>query len=79
MDWLNQKYNIQAVNIEGWKRRTRQLASSFQRIYYQHIYRESNEEADKLSKRALSATKGRLNYYSWDGGVESSHQFIKIF
>jgi ribonuclease HI len=79
IEWLKQKYNLQAVNIEGWKRRTRDLATSFQRINYQHIYRESNEEADKLSKRALSAPKGRLNYFNWDGEVESSHQFIKIF
>jgi ribonuclease HI len=65
VDWLNQVRNLQAINIEGWKIRTRDLASSFQGIIFQHIFRESNEEVDKLSKQALSTPKGRLSYFTW--------------
>jgi ribonuclease HI len=61
IDWLKQKGNLQAINIEGWKCKNRDLVSSFRGIYFQHIFRESNEEADKLSKQALSTTKGRIS------------------
>jgi ribonuclease HI len=77
--WLEQKCNLHAINIEGWKRSIRDLASSFQGTSYQHIFRDSNVEADKLSKRALLAPKGRLIYFKWDGEVESSPQFLNIF
>jgi ribonuclease HI len=79
VDWLEQKGNLQAINIEGWKRRIRDLATSFQGTSFQHIFRESNEEADKLSKQALLAPRGRLIYFNWDGENEGPPQFLKIF
>jgi ribonuclease HI len=45
IDWLNSKGNLQAINIEGWKIRIREQMATFQGIKFQHIYRESNEEA----------------------------------
>jgi ribonuclease HI len=79
IDWLGGKCHLQATQIEGWKRRTRILAQSFQDICFQHIYRESNAEADRLSKQALLAPKGRLTYYYWDGVSEGPHQFMEIY
>jgi ribonuclease HI len=67
IEWLNHKGNLQAINIEGWKRRIRVLASTFQGISFQHIFREYNEEAYLLSKEAITTTRGRLTYYYWDG------------
>jgi ribonuclease HI len=60
IDWLNHKGKLQAINIEGWKLIILVLVDSFQGICFQHIFRESNEEEDQLSKKSLSATKGRL-------------------
>jgi len=61
---MNQKGNIFAINIKGWKKKTRKLVSSFKGSYFQHIYGKSNVETDLLSKQALSALSGRLFYYS---------------
>jgi ribonuclease HI len=61
IEWLEQKCNLQAVNIEGWKRSTRDLATSFQRINYQHIYRESNEEARQIIQTSSLGAKGKIN------------------
>jgi ribonuclease HI len=79
IEWLKHNGNLQAINIEGWKRRIRDLASSFQGISFQHIFRESNEEADFLSKQALTAPRGRLTYYYWDGVMVGPTHHIQIF
>jgi hypothetical protein len=79
IDWLNHKGKLQAINIEGWKLRILDLVDSFQGICFQHIFRESNEEEDQLSKQALSATKGRLSYFTWDGENAGPTLHIDIF
>jgi len=61
IDWINQKGQLQAVNIEGWKLKTKELASNFKDISFQHIYREHNKETNLLSKRVLKEPKGRLS------------------
>jgi hypothetical protein len=50
IDWLNQIGNLQDIHIEGWKIRIRDLLAAFQGISFHHIFREYNEEANKLSK-----------------------------
>jgi ribonuclease HI len=79
VDWLNQIRNLQAINIEGWKIKIRDLATTFQGINFQHIFREYNEEADKLSKQALSSPKGRLTYFTWHGENVGPTQHLNIF
>jgi ribonuclease HI len=64
IDWLNQKGNLNVIDIEGWKRITKVLTTIFQEIIFQHIFREYNKEADRLSKQALLGPKGRLTYYT---------------
>jgi ribonuclease HI len=79
IDWINQKGQLHAVNIEGWKLKTKELAITFQDISFQHIYREHNKEADILSKRALKEPEGRLSFFHWDNGTESPHTYLNIF
>jgi ribonuclease HI len=79
VDWLNKKGNLQVINIEGWKMRIRELMAVFQGLNFQHIFRESNKEADILSKRALHSPKGQLIYFSWDGESEGPTNHINIF
>jgi len=58
--------------------RIRELMAVFQGINSHHIYRESNEEADNLSKRAIHSPKGRLIYFR-DGKSEGPTNLINIF
>ena len=53
IDWLNQKTNLHATEIEGWMRRTRSITTVFQDIKVTHIFQEYNIEADSLSKQGL--------------------------
>jgi ribonuclease HI len=79
IDWLKQKGNLHSTAIEGWKQRINELINSFQGIYFQHIYRDFNVEADLLSKQALSEPRGRLSYYVWDGGTTGPTFHINLF
>jgi ribonuclease HI len=64
IDWLDQKGKLQAINVEAWKQRTKDLVQFFNGISFHHIFREANMEASKLSKLALSTSKGRITYYN---------------
>jgi len=73
------KGNLWAINIEGWKRKTSELVSTFRAIHFQHIYRETNVEANRLSKQAILALSGKLFYYFWDGETAGTVQHYDIF
>jgi ribonuclease HI len=79
IDWLKKKGNLQAINIEGWKRKTSELVATFRDITFQHIYRETNRVADRLSKHALLTSSGSLFYYPWDGESARTVQHFDIF
>jgi hypothetical protein len=70
---------LNASDLEGWKRRTKELSSLFQEISYIHIYREHNKEADRLSKQALLGPSGRLTYYHLDNGKADPPTHLKLF
>ena len=79
IDWLNHKRKLQAIDIEGWKHRILELSTTFQGICFQHIYMEFNEEAHLLSKHALLEPKGRLPYFTWEGGTVRPPFHIEVF
>jgi hypothetical protein len=58
IEWMQRKDNLLATKIEDWKCRVRNLEENFQDVFFQHIYRESNEEADILSKKFSNRLKG---------------------
>jgi ribonuclease HI len=79
IDWINQIGNLQAVNIDCWKQKMKDLAKNFKDISFQHIYRVHNKEADLLSKRVLNEIEGRLTVYHRDNGEESPLSILNIF
>jgi ribonuclease HI len=79
IDWLNDKGNLYAINIEGWKRKTKVLTTNFQEISFHHIFREFNKEAYRLSKQALLELKGRLTYFTWENGTTGPPSHLKLF
>jgi hypothetical protein len=63
IDWLLNKGRLQVSALEGWKTRIKALSKYFLSISYQHIFRDFNVEANKLSKLALEDTEGILFYH----------------
>jgi ribonuclease HI len=64
IDLMNQKDNLHAIDIEGWKRRTKVMITNFQEISFHHIFRDFNKEVDRISKQGLQDKKGILTYYT---------------
>jgi ribonuclease HI len=79
IDWLNQKANLHAIDIEGWKRRTKALITNFQEISFHHIFWDFNKEVDRLSKQGLQDQKGILTYYTMDEGMIGPLAQLKLF
>jgi hypothetical protein len=79
IEWLNRQGKLQVNNIEGWKQRLMDLIITFKGTSFHHIFRESNGEADFLSKQALTEAEGRITYFSWDGAMAGPQTHIDIF
>jgi len=79
IDWLNQKSNLQTIDIEGWKHKTKDLITFFQGISFHHIYMDFNKEANLLSKQALLESEGILSFYQWVGGAGGPLTHLNLF
>ena len=60
IDWENGKIKINAPHLQQLLKATGEKISSFETMNFNHIYRELNSEAYKLSKMALSLPPGLM-------------------
>ena len=60
IDWANGHLQINAPHLQHLLRAIRDQMSNFESISFQHVYRELNVEADKLSKLALMLPPGLM-------------------
>jgi ribonuclease HI len=79
IDWLNGKGILRAAALECWKDRIHKLLLTLPHTSFTHLYREQNQEADSLSKKALWDSLGILYYQIWEGGLENNNHSISIF
>jgi ribonuclease HI len=79
INWLNNKGNLNVISLDCWKERIRDLRKSFSLITFSHIYRESNKEADRLSKQALQKQEGKIAYNHWEDGNEGPTLYLSLF
>jgi ribonuclease HI len=79
IDWLNRKGTLQVVTIDCWKDRINELIKYFMNISFSHVYREENQEANNLSKHALTMCPGNIAYNQWEGGHEGPKLFLKMY
>ena len=78
IDWLNGLADFQVVALECWKERTQDATLLFRKLAFSHIYREENNEADTLSKRALHLPPGQICFTKWEDGNEGPAIKIKL-
>jgi ribonuclease HI len=79
IDWINNKCKLCVTSLTGWKQKIRSLIPIFKDLKFEHIYREDNEEADSLSKKALLAPEGRILYSKWQDGQEGPPLSMRLF
>lgn len=60
INWITSKYQMRSPHLQGWVERTQGLWQRLGCPPINHIYRENNSRADKLSKRGLTAGFGNM-------------------
>jgi hypothetical protein len=79
IDRLTGSGQLNVLLVECWKDRNVELKSHFQAITFQHVYRENNTEADKLSKMVLEKLPGKIEFFQCVGDHEGPHMFLDIY
>lgn len=62
IDWAVKKSIIQVDNLDHWCARIMELCDIFPDTSFSHIYNQFNQEADRLSKKAVNCPEGLLSY-----------------
>jgi ribonuclease HI len=78
IDRLNRKGDLRVANLDAWKDRIEEIYPEFRSISFEHIFKEANEHADQLSKKALLSCRGRIAYNLWVEGHKGPSQFIYL-
>ena len=79
INWAKGKSSLSPPELLYWCRETRKLCTHFLALSFDHIYREHNQQVDRLSKAALSLALGIGNYYEFYEGHLTSHGKFKLF
>ena len=77
IDWANGKVKINAPHLQRLLRAIRIQLENFNSTSFQHIYRELNEEADKLSKEALLLQLGLMMIKDYENDL-LVNQYVRL-
>ena len=77
IDWANGKLQINAPHLQHLLRAIKSQVERFDSLSFQHIYRELNEYADKLSKAALSLPPGIMLIKDYENNL-LINQYIRL-
>jgi ribonuclease HI len=78
IDWLNGHADFHVADLESWKERTREATKLINKLTFSHIFREENNEADILSKKAMFLPSGHICYTRWEEGNEGPSTMINL-
>ena len=79
INWENGTTSLSPPNIYHWCRDIRKLCSCFLDLSFFHIYREYNQLADRLSKKALTLAPITTDCSEFFDGHLVSHDKIELF
>jgi ribonuclease HI len=79
IEWLSNRGSLQVCAIEGWKARIRDMIRCFDVVSFDHIFRNSNRDANLLSKQALGEPEGSIIYYPWSNGIAGHKSHISLY
>lgn len=79
INWAKGTTSLSPPKLHYWVRDTRKLCSCFLELSFSHIYREFNQHADCLSKKALSLALGSGSYSEFIEGHLASHDSFMLF
>ena len=79
INWTKGTASLSPSKLRHWCGDTRKLCSCFLELSFCHIYREYNQHADYLSKKALSLAPGSGSYSKFIEGRLASHDSFMLF
>ena len=77
IDWANNNLQINAPHLQHLLKEIRIQLENFNSTSFQHIYRELNEEANKLSKEALMLPPGLMMIKDYENYLVVN-QYVRI-
>ena len=77
IDWENSNLQINATHLQHLLKAIRSQLENFHSTSFQHIYRELNEEADKLSKEALMLPLGLMMIKDYENDL-MVNQYVRL-
>ena len=79
INWDKGTASLSPPKLHHWCRDTRKLCSCFLELSFCHFYREYNQHADCLSKKALTLAPGSGSYSELIEGHLASHDSFELF
>jgi len=79
IDWFNHKSMIHTLLLQHWCRTIRDILPHFSCVTVSHTYRENNEDAERLSKKAFGGPRGHLFFYETRGTTIIRTGQMKLF
>ena len=79
INWAKGTATLSPPELHHWCRETRKLCSCFLELSFCHIYRELNQQADRISKTAISLAPGFGSYSEFFDGLLASHDNFRLF
>lgn len=67
--WVSNSYHLLSPHLRGWLARTQNLWNRMLRPTINHIFRENNTRADRLSKKGLQADFGVIHFSRYRDGM----------
>ena len=79
INWANRTASLDSPSLSHWCNDIRSLMLNFSRLTLKHIYREHNQQADCLSKKALVLDPGFGNFTEFMEGMVINHGNFQLF
>ena len=79
INWEKGTTSLTPPDLVHWCRDIRKLSTYFLELSFGHVYREHNQIADNLSKKALTFALGSGFYSEFYDGQLTSHDKFMLF
>ena len=79
INWENRISSLDSLNLSHWCKDIRSIIQNFSSLTLNHIYREHNQQADCLSKKALVFDPGMGKFSEFMEGMIFDHGIFQLF
>ena len=77
--WATGKSTLNLPHLSHWSDETRDLLQSFPGMIMKHVFREHNQTADSLSKKALTLDSGYGTFIEVMNDITIDHGIFRLF